>query len=65
MKVVTTPHSVTIEISDDGVGFDTTMQGNGSGLSNLAERMQEVGGTLEITSDSATGTRLTFMISIA
>jgi DNA-binding NarL/FixJ family response regulator/anti-sigma regulatory factor (Ser/Thr protein kinase) len=61
------PASVSLTISDDGMGFhpDATLPhqhqpDHGFGLSGMARRIQEVGGTLRILSDPATqrGTRI-------
>jgi signal transduction histidine kinase len=41
---------VTIEVEDDGRGFDTTTIGDGFGLAGIRERVYLAGGALEITS---------------
>jgi signal transduction histidine kinase len=54
---------VTLEVSDDGVGFDP----NGSfpghlGLRSMRERAERLGGTLEIRSEPGKGTRISVHI---
>ena len=41
---------VSIEISDDGVGFDPTSRGSGFGVPGMEERVYIAGGTLQIAS---------------
>jgi signal transduction histidine kinase len=50
---------LSLQILDDGVGFDaSTMWGKGLGLISMHERLEAVGGSLEIDSKPAHGTRL-------
>ncbi|MCC7104790.1 MAG: hypothetical protein IT307_06580 [Chloroflexi bacterium] len=55
--------SVRISIQDDGRGFDAARLSDpadhGFGLQTMAERAERVGGTLEIDSNPAKGTRVT------
>ncbi|GAA0877796.1 hypothetical protein GCM10009119_07640 [Algoriphagus jejuensis] len=46
----------TIEIKDDGKGFDTTQKYSGSGMHNLANRMKTIGGKFKLTSVVGKGT---------
>jgi signal transduction histidine kinase len=48
--------TVVISVADDGVGGAET--GRGSGLGGLADRVEAVGGRLEITSPEGEGTRI-------
>jgi signal transduction histidine kinase len=52
---------VRLEISDDGVGFDPTTAGErgGLGLRGMRERVQRIGGQLQIESAPDQGTRVT------
>jgi signal transduction histidine kinase len=50
--------TMTVEISDDGVGFDADRPSGGFGLAGLRERVFLAGGKLELTSSPA-GTRIT------
>jgi signal transduction histidine kinase len=44
------------EISDDGAGFDPASTPRGSGLQNMADRLEAIGGRLEVDSRPAHGT---------
>ena len=43
---------LSIEVQDDGQGFDTSAQSSGFGLLGMHERVGLAGGTLSISSDS-------------
>jgi signal transduction histidine kinase len=57
-------HAVTIEIEDDGQGFEpdsismTAVNGRGLGLAGIRERMELLGGTARIESSPGHGTRV-------
>jgi PAS domain S-box-containing protein len=56
LRVAQTGDRVVVEVSDDGVGgADAAM---GSGLRGLADRVEALGGTLELTSIVGDGTKL-------
>jgi len=56
--------SVTLDISDDGAGFDPTGAFPGHlGLKSMRERAERLGGTLEIESTPGEGTRIRVRIS--
>jgi signal transduction histidine kinase len=44
------------EVTDDGRGFDPALVEGGSGLTNLADRIDALGGAVEIDSSLGTGT---------
>lgn len=46
------------EVSDDGVGFDPAGSDAGTGLRGMADRLDTVGGALEVWSVPGTGTRV-------
>lgn len=48
-----------IEILDDGAGFDTSQQSQGSGMTNLKKRMETIGGQFSLTSKVGNGTHIT------
>ena len=47
-----------IEISDDGCGFESQKVPHGLGLQDMRERVERLGGRLEITSKPGAGTRV-------
>ena len=52
-----TEGSLELEVSDDGVGFDAAEAG-GSGLSNMGDRVEALGGRLTLRSRPGEGTRI-------
>jgi signal transduction histidine kinase len=44
------------EVRDDGAGFDPAKAETGSGLLNMSDRIEAVGGTVHVTSRSGRGT---------
>ena len=46
----------TFSVTDDGVGFDPSRAGSGSGLRNLADRVESVGGSLWVDTEIGRGT---------
>ena len=53
-----------VEISDDGCGFDGTLNFSGNGLKNIRHRIKEMGGYLELQSQKGNGTRFTFTVPL-
>ncbi|MDP8970052.1 MAG: ATP-binding protein [Actinomycetota bacterium] len=53
-----TDGQLTFEVADDGVGFDPDTTPRGHGLTNMADRLDALGGTLEITSTPGRGTTI-------
>lgn len=54
-----------LEICDDGVGFDPSSQANGGlGLAGMRERIDKLGGTLEVTSAPGKGTQITVEVPL-
>jgi signal transduction histidine kinase len=47
---------LTLRVSDDGRGFDATMLSYGTGIQGMADRLDAIGGTLEIDSSPGRGT---------
>ena len=47
------------EVADDGAGFDPATTARGSGLQNMTDRIEALGGTLEVTSTPGRGTTVT------
>jgi signal transduction histidine kinase len=46
------------EVMDDGVGFDVATTTKGSGLTNMIDRLDALGGAVQVVSEPGTGTRL-------
>jgi signal transduction histidine kinase len=55
---------LTFTVADDGAGFDPTAGPKGSGLQNITDRVEALGGTLAIESEPGRGTRVTGRIPI-
>ena len=51
-------NGISVEITDDGQGFDTTQQRKGIGLSNIQSRAELYKGTVEVISAPGEGCRL-------
>lgn len=56
--------SLHIEVRDDGVGLPLEAR-NGEGLTNLAERLAALGGSLDVTSEPGTGTTVSATLAMA
>ena len=54
---------IVLEIDDDGRGFDTETTSWGMGLRNLRERVESLGGTLEVQSTLGEGTTVRAMLA--
>ena len=46
-------------VTDDGRGFDTSATAYGTGMQGMADRLDAIGGSLEVTSAPGSGTRVT------
>jgi len=58
--------SLAVAVEDNGAGFEISQaDGNRNGLSNMAQRMHEVGGHCEIVSTPGTGCRIDFRAPLA
>lgn len=64
MYVRDTNDVLTIDVRDNGRGFDVTTQASGSGMSNIRERMDEIGGTITVDSTPSQGTRIVLSIPL-
>jgi signal transduction histidine kinase len=54
-----TPIGLTLSVVDDGVGFDVqAMRAKGLGIISMKERLEAIGGSLEIRSSPGRGTRV-------
>ena len=52
------------QISDDGVGFDPATTPSGAGLTNMRERLEAVGGSLEVESAPGKGTVVSGTVTV-
>jgi signal transduction histidine kinase len=50
--------SFEFSVTDEGPGFDATAMGRGSGLQNMVDRLEALGGTLEVRSAPGRGTTI-------
>ncbi len=53
-----------LTVSDDGKGFDTTLEREGNGLVSMRNRAASMGGKVEIASRKPSGTRVTLCLPI-
>jgi len=56
VRLVTETGQLSFEVSDDGRGFDPASTGYGTGLQGMADRLDAIGGTLEVRSAPGAGT---------
>jgi signal transduction histidine kinase len=56
VRLHTTDGVLKFEVTDDGAGFDPAVAKRGAGLSNMADRIDALGGTLELSSAPGSGT---------
>jgi signal transduction histidine kinase len=56
--------SLDFEVLDDGAGFDVATTPKGSGLTNMTDRIDALGGNLQLTSTPGEGTRITGSLPI-
>jgi signal transduction histidine kinase len=63
-------HNLSIEVADDGVGFTPTTSGaeikkaGGFGLFSIRERLQHLGGRLQVDSAPGQGARVSLLIPL-
>jgi signal transduction histidine kinase len=65
VRLAQTNGDLTFEVSDDGAGFDSTKTSYGTGLRGMADRVEAIGGVLEIRSAPGEGTSVTGRIPAA
>jgi signal transduction histidine kinase len=53
-----------VEVADDGRGFDVAATSRGNGLTNMEDRLDALGGTLQIASSPGSGTTLRAAIPV-
>jgi signal transduction histidine kinase len=55
---------LTFDVSDDGAGFDIATAKKGAGLTNMADRLDALGGVLTITSKPGGGTTISGRLAV-
>jgi signal transduction histidine kinase len=64
IRLTQNDHRVGFDVADDGAGFDRASAQPGRGLTNVADRVAAVGGTLSIYTRPGEGTRITAAIPV-
>jgi signal transduction histidine kinase len=59
VRLVQSGGELTFQVIDDGAGFLLAETGYGTGLQGMADRMDAIGGTLEVRSEPGAGTTVT------
>jgi len=49
---------LTFEVIDNGAGFDAASVARGAGLTNMTDRIDALGGSLEVSSTPGSGTQI-------
>jgi len=55
---------LTFTVTDDGNGFDPDAAGHGTGLQGMADRLDAIGGTFDVTSAPGAGTTVTGRVPV-
>lgn len=63
VKVKPNENGITIEISDNGKGFDLDTVDLGNGIINMQKRIEEIGGVFKIKSELTKGTQITISLN--
>jgi signal transduction histidine kinase len=58
-------HDLTFEVRDDGIGFDPSMAARGTGLQGMTDRVEAIGGRLDVRSSPGSGTRVVGHVPVA
>ncbi len=56
---------LTFDVTDDGSGFDPTVNGHGSGLQGMADRLEALGGRLDVSSGEGHGTTISGVLPVS
>ena len=56
---------LSVEVADDGRGFDVSTTIRGNGLTNMEDRLDALGGTLQIASSPGNGTTLRMILPVS
>lgn len=64
VKLCASAQEVTLDYSDDGVGFDLQQMNKGFGLNNLKNRIEMIGGVVHWDTSPGNGVRVRFVINL-
>jgi signal transduction histidine kinase len=64
IRLTATAGSLDFEVQDDGAGFDAATGAKGSGLTNMTDRIDALGGSLVVVSTPGRGTRVAASIPV-
>ncbi len=66
LRVLLVPHAISIDVEDDGKGFDIGAEasGSGHGLASMRARATALGADLRVDSRPAGGTRITLVVPL-
>jgi signal transduction histidine kinase len=65
VRVRATATALRFEVEDEGAGFDAATQPKGSGLQNMKDRLDALGGDVTVTSAPGRGTRIAGSVPVA
>ena len=65
VRLASDGNGLTFEVEDDGSGFDVATAPVGSGLTNMTDRINAVGGRLAVTSAPGKGTIVAGLLPVA
>jgi signal transduction histidine kinase len=65
VRLAQTSGELTFEIIDDGAGFDPAKTGYGTGLQGMADRLDALGGRIDVRSARESGTTITGVVPLA
>jgi signal transduction histidine kinase len=65
LTLAATEERLRFEVSDDGAGFDPAASGRGTGLQGMADRLEAIGGTLEVRSSPGAGASVAGTVPIS
>ncbi|HEV3234178.1 MAG TPA: histidine kinase [Candidatus Dormibacteraeota bacterium] len=65
VRLSQTDGAVTFEVEDDGKGFEPATAKRGAGMTNMADRLDALGGRIELDSQPGAGARLRGTIPVA
>jgi signal transduction histidine kinase len=64
LRVTATPDTLSFTVRDDGRGFDPDTVSRGIGLQGMADRLDAIGGTLEVQSAPGAGTMINGVLPV-